>query len=90
MSIKLIETKEDREGFGFLFETSTCHILHYEEIRIGENDLKEYFIKNPFPKDKEYSKEDFIMDLDSEGAVSVFVERRETAEYLSDLFYELI
>lgn len=92
MGIKLIETKEDRkDGFGFLFEISTtCHILHYEELMIGEEELKEYLKKNPFPKDKHYSEEDFLSDLKCEGAVSVFVEKRETAEFIADLFYELV
>jgi uncharacterized protein (DUF1697 family) len=92
MSIKLIETVEDRkDGFGFLFEIlSTCHILHYDELLISKEDLKKYLKDNPFPEDKEYSEEDFIHDFDSEGAVSVFVEKRETAEYIAILLGELI
>ena len=92
MGIILVETKETRgDGFGFLFKISTTgHILDYEGLMLDDEKLKEYLKENPFPIDKHYSEEDFITDLDAEGSISVFVEKRETAEYLCELFYELV
>ena len=92
MGIRLVETKETRkDGYGFLFKISTTdQILDYEGLMLDKDRVKEYFKEKPFPKDKHYSKQDFLTDLDCSGAVSLFVEKRETAEYIADLLYGLI
>ena len=81
--------KSDEQEFIFKIST-TEHILHYEELLIGEEELKEYLKKNPFPKDKYYNEETFLRDLQSEGYVCAIVEKRDTAEYIADLFGELV
>jgi len=94
MGTRLIEVKDsalrenERE---FLFKISaTEHILHYEELMLDDEKVKEYIKEIPFPKDKHYNKETFLQDLNSEGYVCVIVEKRETAEYIAELFNELV
>lgn len=93
MGIRLIEVKNENlkpDEREFLFKISTTeHILHYEELMIGEKQLKEYFKKYPFPKDK-YKKETFLEDLKCEGYVCIIVEKIETAQYIAELFYNLL
>lgn len=95
MGIRLI--KIDGEGMlkpdeqKFIFKISaTEHILHYEELLIGDEKLKEYLKKYPFPKDKYYNEETFLEDLKCEGYVCVIVEKRDTADYIANLFYDLV
>jgi len=94
MSIRLIETKSEylkKDEREFLFKVSaTEHILHYEELMLDDERLKEYLKDNPFPQDKYYTKEIFLSDLSSEGYISVICEKIETAEYVSNLIYELL
>jgi len=95
MSIRLIEVKQDnhhRENEReFLFKISTTeHVLHWEELLLDEDKIKKYLKQNPFPKDKYYSKKEFFNDISCEGYVCVLVEKVETAEYIAELFYELI
>lgn len=93
MSIRLIELKTDEteEASKFLLEvSSTCHILHYEELFLDKTKLNKYFKEHKFPKDKFYTKNTFLSDLNCEGYILVEVERRETAEYIAELLDDLI
>jgi hypothetical protein len=53
--------------------------------------VKEYLKKHPFPKDKLYSEQEFLEDVEkAAGYIHLLVEKEETADFICDLCYELI
>ncbi|MHA1755900.1 MAG: hypothetical protein ACTSVV_03955 [Promethearchaeota archaeon] len=81
--------KPDEQKF-IIKESTSETILHWQDLWIDEEKLKEYLKENPFPKDKYYSKKEFLQDLECEGYVSISVNKKETAEFIAELFYKLI
>ncbi|MFA6023557.1 MAG: hypothetical protein WC781_05705 [Candidatus Pacearchaeota archaeon] len=94
MSIRLIEIKSEylkEDEREFLFKVSaTEQILHYPDLMISEEQVREYLKNNSIPKDKYFDIETFISDLDCESYMSINVEKEETANYIADMLGELI
>lgn len=91
MGIRLLELKGDSEMLEFLLKISaTEQILHWNELLLNKEKVKEYIKNNPFPKDEYYNENDFLNDLDCEGYIHLGVEYRETAEYIAELIGEMI
>lgn len=91
MGIKLIELKVEPNADyqDFIFKESVSEqILNWNLLDI--NSVKEYINKNPFPKDKYLTKEEFLLNLSSDCYMEVRVEKEKTAEYIAELIYEVV
>jgi hypothetical protein len=91
MRFKLVELKTDGSHYEFLIrETIMNKIVEWEDLpNVGT--VREYLRKHPFPKDNCYWKEDFLDEIEKAGGhIHLFVEKRDTAEFICKLCYELI
>jgi len=91
MGFELMELKTNGSHYVFLIrETIMNRIVGWEDL--PDLDLvKEYLRKHIFPEDKCYSKEIFLEEIEMAGGhICLLVERRETAEFICRLCYELI
>lgn len=91
MRFKLVELKTDGSHYEFLIrETIMNQIVEWEDLPDVDT-VREYLRKLPFPKDKCYWKEDFLDEIEKTGGhIHLFVEKRDTAEFICKLCYELI
>lgn len=94
MGIKIIELKDYLENTHervFCFEiTAIGQFLDWEGAMLSEDKVKEYIKEHPFPDDKYYNGEIFLQDINSQGTIRIGVEKEKTAEYIAELFYDLI
>jgi hypothetical protein len=51
--------------------------------------VRKYLKNNPFPKDALYSQEEFLKEIDAGGYIHLWIEKRETAEFIADLRQDL-
>ena len=91
MGLELIKLKAKGKIKVYCFEVKTSgYFLDWERASLGEEQVKKYIKDNLFPKDKFYSGEDLLTDIHSNGTIKIGVEKEETAEYLRDMFLELV
>ena len=70
--------------------SANYQILHWQDLCLNEDEVRRYIKEHPIPYDKTFKIEDFIKDLGAEGYVCIVVNKRETAEYIADLLYDLV
>lgn len=86
-----MEQKTDSSHYEFMIrETIMNNIMTWEDLpHIDE--VKEYLKNHPFPNDKLYSEDEFLEEVEGSGMfIWLQVEKRETAEFILNLIYELI
>lgn len=91
MRFELMELKTDGSHYEFLIrETIINRIVEWKNLPDVDT-VWEYLGTHMFPKDKCYSEEDFLAEVENRrGYIHLVVEKRETAEFVCDLCYELI
>ena len=85
-----IEVREFKDGGYLIWDGYNCEALNWESLFIDEDEIREYLKNNPFPKDKEYSKEDLLRDINATGSITICCEKEETAEYIAEMIYQLL
>ena len=89
MGYELMELKTDGSHCELLIrETIMNRITEWEDLPNADA-VRRYLKNNPFPKDGLYSEEEFLKEVDGGGYIHLWVEKRETAEFIADLCYEL-
>lgn len=91
IEFELMELKTDGSHYEFLIrETIIDWIVQWQDLpRV--NTVRQYLKKHPFPEDECYSEEQFLDDVGAAaGYVHLFVEKRQTAEFIRDLICELV
>ena len=86
-----MELKTDGSHYEFILRESVMDNIVTWECLPDTDTVKEYLKEHPFPKDKLYSEQEFLEDVEkAAGYIHLWVEKRETAEFICDLCYELI
>ena len=85
-----IEVKEFKNGEYLIWDRYNCEAVNWESLFIDGDEIRKYLEKNPFPDDKEYSKEDLLRDLNAAGSITLCCEKEETAAYIAEMIYNLI
>ena len=84
-----IEIKKVENFYG-IYNGYNCEFFRWQDLWLNEKEVKDYIKENPFPKDEDYTLEDFLHDLKAEGTIIIPTEKKETAEYICDLISNLI
>ena len=86
-----MELKTDGSHYEFMIrETIVNNMMTWEDFP-GVDGVKKYLKNHPFPKDKLYSEDEFLEEVEgSDMFIWLHVEKRETAEFILNLIYELI
>ena len=86
-----MELKTQGWGYRFLIrDTATRRFVEWKDLPDVDS-VQEYLRKHRFPKDKLYSEKAFLNDIEkASGYIHLLVEKKETAEYISELCGELI
>ena len=91
MGIRLMELKTDGSHCEFILRESVMDNIVTWECLPDTDTIKEDLKEHSFPKDKLYSEQEFLEDVEkAAGYIHLWVEKRETAEFICDLCYELI
>jgi hypothetical protein len=91
MGIRLMELKTDGSHYEFLIRESVMDEIVTWECLPDADTVRQYLKKHRFPKDRLYSEKVFLEDVaKATGYIHLFVERRRTAEFISDLCSALI
>ena len=77
------------DWFG-IYDGFNCEFLNPMYLSIKEKEIREYVETNPFANDDEYSLEDFIGDMKSEGSFIIPTHQRETAEWIANAISNLV
>ena len=86
-----MELKTDGSHCEFILRESVMDNIVTWECLPDTDTVKEYLKKHLFPKDKLYSEQDFLADVGkAAGYIHLWVEKRETAEFICELCYALI
>ena len=85
-----IEVREFKNGRYLIWDGYNCEAVNWESLFLDEKDIREYLKNNPFPKDKEYSKEDLLRDIYATGSITLCCDKAETAEYIAEMIYILL
>ena len=87
----MIKTGIRIEDKKIVFESITWTAIEPSTLNIGADEAKEYIKKHPMPKDPEYSAEDLIGDLQTDGFWTLpMTIKPETEVFIIDLIDELI
>lgn len=90
VKFKLIELKTDGSCYEFIIEDYLRKRILCWETMAYIDVTGEYFIEHAFPEDKLYSRQQFLQDVKNlSGYVHFKVERKETAEFIRNMIYEL-
>jgi len=88
---ELIELKTDGKHYEFIIRESVKDNIVAWEYLPDVDTIKQYLKNHPFPKDKLYSEEEFLKDVEkAKGYIHLAVEKRQTAEFICDLCSALI
>jgi len=91
MVFELMELKTDESHYEFLIRESIMDEIMTWECLPDVDTVREYLKKHPFPKDKLYSEEEFLQDVEkANGYIHLVVKKSETAEFICDLCSALI
>jgi len=86
-----MELKTDGSHYEFILRESVMDNIVTWECLPDTDTVTEFLKEHPFPKDKLYSEQEFLEDVKkAAGYIHLWVEKRETAEFICDLCYELI
>jgi hypothetical protein len=91
MGFELMELKTDGSHYEFLIREKITHrIVQWGDLPDVDT-VREYLEKHLFPKDQCYLEEEFLDDVAAaKGYIHLPVEKRQTAEFIRDLIYELV
>ena len=91
MGYELMEQKTDESHYGFLVrETIMNNIITWKDFP-HVDEVKEYLNNNPFPKDRLYSEEEFLEEVEgSDMFILLQVEKRQTADFILNMICELV
>lgn len=80
-----IEARKVNEHFG-IWDGYNCKFVDPSEWQFNRERIREYLKEYPFPKDPDYSEQDFLHDiLGSSGSYIIPTSREETAEFIAEL-----
>jgi len=86
-----MELKTDGSHYEFILRESVMDNILTWECLPDVDTVKKYLKEHPFPKDKLYSEQEFLEDVEkAAGYVHLLVEKRETAQFICELCSELI
>lgn len=86
-----MELKTDNSHYEYIVKESVGQNIVTWECLPDIELVKKYLKKHPFPKDKLYSKQEFLADVkNASGYIHLWVQRAETADFICELIYELI
>jgi|GEM_PF-1456142 len=88
---ELVELKNEGCDYEFFIRnTTTKRFVEWKDLPDVDG-MREYLRICPFPRDKCFSREKFLNELENEeGYILLRVEKRETAEFICELCDELI
>ena len=90
VGFELIELKTDGSCFMYIIRDSIWNNIMGWKGLPKINDFMEYLKKHPFPEDRMYSEQDFLEDAENrEGFICFKVAKRETAEFIRQMIYDL-
>ena len=94
MATEVREIKENDTSLGRHFAVWSgfnCSFMDYDGLGFSRDSIEDYIKKNPFPKDKHYSKKDMICDFTSAGgSITMRCEKEETADWVVDMINALL
>jgi len=91
MGIRLMELKTDGSHYEFILRESVMDNIVIWECLPAVDTVKEYLKKHPFPRDKLYSEQEFLEDVEKAvGYIHLLVKKSETAEFICGLCSDLI
>ena len=85
-----IKVRAFKDGSYLLWDRYNCEAVNWEHLFLDEQKVKDYLDRHPFPKDKEYSEEDLLMDIRATGSITLCCEKEETADYIAEMIYKII
>jgi len=90
VGFELIELKAQADCFEFIIRNIISNRIINWGYMPEINVIKEYLNKNDFPEDRLYCKEQFLNNIGClSGFIHLKVEKRQTAEFICKMIYEL-